>query len=110
MKDSRQSEHVCPACRSDRLTLEADNRSEHEVLEGKIVEFSRLGLRPDLNVQWAVLDTFDMYSPAHDHPQSLSTLRSWFEEAGFENILVRPGPNGVVGSGNRPRSDRVGMS
>ena len=68
-----------------------------------IVEYSHLGLRPELGVQWAILDTFDMYSPAHDHPQSISTLKSWFEEAGFENIWVRPGPNGVVGSGNRPQ-------
>ena len=72
-----------------------------------IVEYSHLGLRPDLGEQWAILDTFDMYSPAHDHPQSQATLRSWFEEAGFENISVRPGPNGVVGSGMRPRSHPV---
>ena len=29
-----------------------------------IVEYSHLGLSRDLNVQWAILDTFDMYSPA----------------------------------------------
>lgn len=39
-----------------------------------IVEYSHLGLSPDLNVQWAILDTFDMYSPAHDHPRSLKTV------------------------------------
>lgn len=31
--------------------------------------------------EWAVLDTFDMYSPAHDHPQSAATLRAWLAEA-----------------------------
>ena len=67
-----------------------------------IVEYSHLGLPPDLNVQWAILDTFDMYSPAHDHPQSLATVTRWFEEAGFECVSVRPGLNGVVGSGYRP--------
>lgn len=67
-----------------------------------IVEYSHLGLRPALNVQWAILDTFDMYSPAHDHPQSRSTLEQWFSEAGFEDIHVRPGLNGVVASGRRP--------
>lgn len=67
-----------------------------------IVEYSNLGLDKDLNVQWAILDTFDMYSPAHDHPQSLATITRWFEDIGFENVQVRYGPNGVVGSGNRP--------
>lgn len=67
-----------------------------------IVEYSHLGLSPELNVQWAILDTFDMYSPAHDHPQSLESVTRWFKEAGFEGIDVRPGLNGVVGSGRRP--------
>jgi SAM-dependent methyltransferase len=67
-----------------------------------IVEYSHLGLSPELNVQWAILDTFDNYSPAHDHPQSLEEVRVWFRDAGFEDIRVRSGPNGVVGSGRRP--------
>jgi SAM-dependent methyltransferase len=67
-----------------------------------IVEYSHLGLGTELNVQWAILDTFDMYSPAHDHPQSLESVTRWFREAGFEDINVRPGLNGVVGSGRRP--------
>ena len=67
-----------------------------------IVEYSHLGLSAELNIQWAILDTFDMYSPAHDHPQSLESVIRWFKDAGFENINVRPGLNGVVGSGRRP--------
>jgi 2-polyprenyl-3-methyl-5-hydroxy-6-metoxy-1,4-benzoquinol methylase len=67
-----------------------------------IVEYSHLGLSPKLNVQWAILDTFDMYAPAHDHPQSLETVSRWFQDAGFEEVRVRRGPNGVVGSGRRP--------
>lgn len=67
-----------------------------------IVEYSHLGLAQELNVQWAILDTFDMYSPAHDHPQSLASVRRWFEAAGFADIRVRFGPNGVVGSGTKP--------
>jgi SAM-dependent methyltransferase len=35
--------------------------------------------------QWAVLDTFDMLSPAHDHPQSPATLRQWIAAAGLRN-------------------------
>lgn len=66
-----------------------------------IVEYSHLGLNSELNVQWAILDTFDMYSPAHDHPQTLKTVKSWFEAQGFEDINVRRGLNGIVGSGRR---------
>lgn len=64
-----------------------------------IVEFSYLGLSPELNREWAILDTFDQYSPAHDHPQSEATVQRWFESAGFTGIKVRRGPNGVVGKG-----------
>ncbi len=67
-----------------------------------IVEYSHLGLPAELNTQWAILDTFDMYSPAHDHPQSLATVRRWFEHAGFEQVAVHYGPNGVVGKGTKP--------
>lgn len=35
--------------------------------------------------EWAVLDTFDMLSPAHDHPQSPETLRRWIAAASLRN-------------------------
>ena len=40
-----------------------------------IVEYYHSGLSDDLNEEWAVLDTFDMYSPRHDHPQSMGSVR-----------------------------------
>lgn len=58
--------------------------------------------RPQL-LEWAILDTFDMLSPAHDHPQSAKTLRSWFEEAGLERVKVFH-PAHLVGNGARRRS------
>ena len=33
--------------------------------------------------EWVILDTFDMFSPEHDHPQKISTVRKWFEEFGM---------------------------
>ncbi|MBT3350652.1 MAG: class I SAM-dependent methyltransferase [Nitrospinaceae bacterium] len=56
------------------------------------------GLDEKQAVEWAVLDTFDALSAAHDHPQTVDTVRSWFEEAGMKNIEVRGGPI-VVGNG-----------
>jgi SAM-dependent methyltransferase len=32
--------------------------------------------------EWVILDTFDMFSPEHDHPQKISTVKKWFEEFG----------------------------
>lgn len=67
-----------------------------------IIEYSHLGLAPELNVQWAILDTFDMYSPAHDHPQTIESVTRWFKREGFDRVDIRRGLNGIVGSGFRP--------
>ena len=45
-------------------------------------------LPPDLSKEelreWVILDTFDMFSPEHDHPQKISTVKKWFEEFGMK--------------------------
>lgn len=41
-------------------------------------------LREDDFREWVRLDTVDMYSPAHDHPQTFGGVRKWLEDAGFE--------------------------
>lgn len=33
-----------------------------------------------------VLDTFDMFSPEHDHPQKIQTVVDWFNKYGMENV------------------------
>ncbi len=67
-----------------------------------ILQYSHWGLPYELNREWATLDTFDMYSPAHDHPRSLAEVRRWFESAGLEKTVIEYGPNGVVARGCRP--------
>jgi 2-polyprenyl-3-methyl-5-hydroxy-6-metoxy-1,4-benzoquinol methylase len=67
-----------------------------------IVEYSHLGLSRELNREWAILDTFDMYSPEHDHPRTLRQVRGWFAQAKFVDVVVEYGPNGVIGRGRRP--------
>jgi len=47
-----------------------------------------LPLTPEQSREWAILDTFDMLSPAHDQPQTCATLRAWFEESGMTQIEV----------------------
>ena len=69
-----------------------------------ILQYSHWGLPFELNREWAILDTFDMYSPAHDHPRTLAQVRRWFESAGLEDSVVTYGPNGVIARGRRPAS------
>jgi SAM-dependent methyltransferase len=47
-----------------------------------------LPLTPRQLKDWAVLDTFDMLAPAHDHPQSAATLQAWLDEARLAEIEV----------------------
>lgn len=61
------------------------------------------GLDDRAALEHAELDTFDMLSPAFDIPQTMSTVRRWFAEAGLESIEVSPGFNGIEGRGIRPR-------
>lgn len=64
---------------------------------------SVLPLTPAALKEWAVLDTFDMLAPAHDHPQSVDAVRAWFEAAQFGEIEVfRRGL--VVGRGRQRAS------
>jgi SAM-dependent methyltransferase len=52
--------------------------------------------------EWAVLDTFDMLSPAYDQPQTLETVQRWFREAGLVETEIHYGYNGIEGRGVRP--------
>lgn len=67
-----------------------------------ILQYAHWGLPDELNRKWAVLDTFDMYSPTYDAPASRSELHEWFAAAGMSDIDVRPGLNGFIASGKRP--------
>lgn len=52
-------------------------------------------------VEWSILDTFDMFSPAHDHPQSEATLWRWLKDAGLaKREVFRSGH--LIARGMRP--------
>jgi SAM-dependent methyltransferase len=46
--------------------------------------------------EWVILDTFDMFSPAHDHPQRLDVVGQWFKAFGLTEVekLTIPYGNG----------------
>lgn len=52
--------------------------------------------------EWAILDLFDMLSPRYDQPQTLRSVRGWYEAARFCDVDVRYGYNGVQARGVRP--------
>jgi SAM-dependent methyltransferase len=39
-------------------------------------------------VEWAILDTFDWFSPTYDQPQSRETLERWVQDAGLEETEI----------------------
>jgi len=51
--------------------------------------------------QVKILSAFDMFSPVHDHPQTIETVRQWFADAGLADVFVGTGLNGIHGSGRK---------
>ncbi len=51
--------------------------------------------------EWAVLDTFDWFSPTYDQPQTPQVLSAWLAESGFEDIQVMKIDH-LVGRGRKP--------
>lgn len=45
-----------------------------------------LPLTSEQHREWAILDTFDMLAPAHDHPQTAASIRAWLTEAGLRDV------------------------
>lgn len=48
-------------------------------------------------IEWALLDTFDMFSPEYDQPQDIEDVKEWFSKAMLSDVEVEFGGNGIVG-------------
>jgi len=55
--------------------------------------------------EWALLDTFDMWAPAYDQPQTMATLSAWFRAGNFEEVEVFHA-GFFVGRGRKPIEPR----
>jgi SAM-dependent methyltransferase len=51
--------------------------------------------------EWAVLNTYDMFSAAYDEPQSAATVRAWFEQAQLDDVEIER-VGFLTGRGTRP--------
>ena len=71
-----------------------------------VADYSQEGLQGSILKEWAYLDTFDMLAPQYDYPQTLKTVRSWFQQALLEDVEIGDGYNGIEGRGTRPSGEQ----
>lgn len=62
----------------------------------------RFNLEEEMLKEWAILDTFDMLSPAYDKPQTIETMKQWFEDAELRNIDLHHGYGGIECHATKP--------
>ena len=74
--------------RLNRMLLIADYRGRYDLTEDQLL-------------QWSILDTFDMLSPAYDQRQTLDTVRGWFRDTPLCEVDVHYGHNGIEGRGTK---------
>jgi SAM-dependent methyltransferase len=61
---------------------------------------TKIAMDPD--PEWRVLDTFDWYSPRYQWKHTYPEVRTWFEEAGLQEVELLPRP--VAVRGRKPRA------
>ena len=66
-----------------------------------MADYSRLGLKDNMLKEWTYLDTFDMLSPRYDYPQTLKTVKKWFQDAVLSDIDIHYGYNGIEARGTK---------
>ena len=69
---------------------------------GPISHAPRLIYTDEQLKQVKILSALDMYSPVYDQPQSMETVQRWFADAGFTDVQLKRGYNGINAKGKRP--------
>src|SRR5271155_3210734 len=69
---------------------------------GPISHAPRLIYTDEQLKQVKILSALDMYSPVYDQPQSMETVQRWFADAGFVDVQLQRGYNGINAKGKRP--------
>ena len=85
MNPSRLKQHVCPACRANQLVLKNAEGPAPDHIESGTIECRGCG---------------KTYPVEHGLPRVVPAS-NYAESFGFQWTHVRPGLNGVVGSGTR---------
>jgi len=58
-------------------------------------------LSDELLKEWSILDTFDMLAPEYDYPQTILSVRGWYDELNYFDVDVKRGFNGIQGFGKK---------
>jgi SAM-dependent methyltransferase len=75
---------------------------------GNLIPIGPISHKPKLDYtdeelkQVKILSALDMFSPVHDHPQTIETVRQWFADAGLVDVYVGTGFNGINARGRKP--------
>ncbi len=75
---------------------------------GNLIPIGPISHKPKLDYtdeelkQVKILSALDMFSPVHDHPQTIGTVRQWFADAGLVDVYVGTGFNGINARGRKP--------
>ena len=75
---------------------------------GSLIPIGPISHQPKLDYtneelkQVKILSALDMFSPVHDHPQTIETVRQWFADAGLVDVYVGTGFNGINARGRKP--------
>jgi len=75
---------------------------------GDLIPIGPISHKPKLDYtdeelkQVKILSALDMFSPVHDHPQTIETVRQWFADAGLVGVHVGTGFNGINARGTKP--------
>ena len=69
---------------------------------GPVSHAPRLILTDEQLIQVKILSAVDMFSPVHDHPQTLEDIRQWLLDAGLMSSQIGVGLNGINARGRRP--------
>ena len=75
---------------------------------GNLIPIGAISHKPKLDYtdeelkQVKILSALDMFSPVHDHPQTIETVRQWFVDAGLVDVYVGTGFNGINARGRKP--------
>jgi SAM-dependent methyltransferase len=69
---------------------------------GPVSHAPRLIFTDEELVQVKILSALDMFSPVHDHPQTIDTVRQWFADVGLVDVYIGTGFNGINARGRKP--------
>ena len=78
-------------------------------LMGDLIPIGPISHKPKLDYadeelkQVKILSALDMFSPVHDHPQTIETVHKWFLDAGLVDVYVGTGFNGINARGKKPK-------